>query len=80
MLPMLYIPKNNQILDREFAPPFPEPGNADIWCDVWNVAKGFWRLVGADKRVSKEFQAIARSNLKKLDAQKDLLKLLPQEV
>lgn len=78
MLPMLYIPKNDQIIERELEPPLPGSEDADIWSEVWETAKEFWSTASADKRISSGFRAIAKANLNKLDAQKNLGDLLPQ--
>lgn len=78
MLPMLYIPKNDQIVERVFTPPLPSLGDADIWPEVWEVAKRFWRSACDDHRISRGFRLIAKANLAKLDSQKELGDLLPK--
>ncbi|PCI39157.1 MAG: hypothetical protein COB53_03715 [Elusimicrobia bacterium] len=77
MLPMLYIPKNDQVVKREFIPPLPRSGDADVWVGAWEAAREFWRIVGGDDRISRGFRLIAEDNLRKLDAQKGLGGLLP---
>ncbi|HAH05603.1 MAG TPA: type II toxin-antitoxin system HipA family toxinoxin YjjJ [Elusimicrobia bacterium] len=78
MLPMLYIPRNDQIIERDFVPPLPSPGDSDIWLEVWETARRFWRAVSGDGRVSAGFRAIAGENFAKLDAQEELGRLLPK--
>jgi len=79
MLPMLYMPKNDQLVDREFIPPLPSPRDADIWLKVWHAAREFWRIAGEDDRISPAFRSMARDNLEKLLAQEYLGSLLPRE-
>ncbi|MFC1679589.1 type II toxin-antitoxin system HipA family toxin YjjJ [Elusimicrobiota bacterium] len=77
MLPMLYAPQNDQIIDREFNPPLPKPDDAEIWRSAWAAGCEFWTDVSEDPRVSSSFQEIARANLKHLQSLKELGELLP---
>lgn len=77
MLPMLYAPQNGQIIERNFKPMLPTPGDADIWEDVWSAGKEFWAAVAEDARISPEFQKIAQENLGKFQSLDHLIHLLP---
>lgn len=77
MLPMLYAPQNDQIIERDFSPPLPKPGDADIWRSAWAAGCDFWAKVGRDDRVSSGFREIARANHEQLLSLKGLQDLLP---
>lgn len=77
MLPMLYAPQNDQIIDREFAPPSPGPEDSENWRSAWDAACRFWRRVGSDTRVSSGFRRIAEENSARLRSLKELGDLLP---
>ena len=77
MLPMLYAPQNEQVLEREFSPPPPKPDDAEIWRSAREAGCEFWRAVGDDSRISRGFQEIAEKNLKHLQSIERLGELLP---
>jgi len=77
MLPMLYAPQSEQIVEREFKPPIPSPADEDIWNTCWRAACEFWSKVAKDKRISENFKEIAKVNLKELRALSQLFGLLP---
>jgi hypothetical protein len=77
MLPMLYAPQNEQIIEREFDPSPPRPFDADIWKDAITAAEEFWDQASKDARISQDFQKIAGENLVKIAALKRLQVLLP---
>ncbi|HLB58401.1 MAG TPA: type II toxin-antitoxin system HipA family toxin YjjJ, partial [Gammaproteobacteria bacterium] len=56
MGPMLFMPRNNQIVKREFTPPLPLPENAKTWIAALAAAGEFWRAVLEDKRISAIFK------------------------
>ncbi len=78
MLPMLYAPQNEQIVERSFDPPLPSPANADIWRDVWVAAREFWASVSSNSQISPGFQRLAQTNLKKIQSLEHLQNLLPE--
>ncbi|MBV8803328.1 MAG: type II toxin-antitoxin system HipA family toxin YjjJ [Gammaproteobacteria bacterium] len=78
MCPMLFMPRNNQIIKREFTPRLPLPENAKIWITALATAKEFWNSVLADERISIPFKNIAISCQNKLNELNDLTQLLPR--
>lgn len=77
MLPMLYAPQNNQIIERIFNPPLPNTTDSDIWYDVLKAGMEFWKTVSVDTRISSEFRKIAKVNFEKVESLKSLQNLLP---
>jgi hypothetical protein len=78
MSPMLFMPRNNQIISKEFKPPLPLPDNATLWIAAHTVASEFWDTVSKDDRISDAFKKIAIQCKHKLIALNDLAKLLPK--
>lgn len=70
MLPMLYAPQNEQIIERVFNPPIPKLSDLDIWNDVWMAGKEFWAAVSSDHTISDDFRKIAKSNFEKISSVK----------
>ncbi|MCX7505657.1 type II toxin-antitoxin system HipA family toxin YjjJ [Delftia tsuruhatensis] len=70
MLPMLYMPINGEIVERDFSaqPPRPTAATLAEWPRVQALARRFWRAVAQDARISGEFRSIAESNLDALAA------------
>jgi len=62
MLPMLYAPVRDEVVERTFAPPAPTPAAADQWRSALPVARTFWQTLSEDARVSDEFRNIAAMN------------------
>lgn len=77
MLPMLYAPQNEQLMEQIFDPPMPSPSDFDIWNDAWKASKDFWTEASNNFMISSGFRDIARTNLEKLLSLKDLQDLLP---
>lgn len=77
MLPMLYAPQNEQLVERELNPPLPKPADADIWTNVLAAAKDFWDLASSNDMISSDFRKIAQVNLKKVQSLEHIKKLLP---
>lgn len=78
MGPMLFMPRNNQIVKREFAPSLPLPENAKTWIAALTLAEEFWQAVLEDKRISPIFKDIAMSCKIKIGELKGLANLLPR--
>ncbi|WP_212645188.1 type II toxin-antitoxin system HipA family toxin YjjJ [Delftia sp. PE138] len=70
MLPMLYMPINGEIVERDFSaqPPRPTAATLAEWPCAQALARRFWRAVAQDARISGEFRSIAESNLDALAA------------
>jgi hypothetical protein len=78
MGPMLFMPRNNQIIKRDFTPPLPLPEHAKTWIAALSAAEKFWQAVLADKRISLAFKDIAMSCKNKITELNDLTRLLPR--
>ncbi|MDR0225147.1 MAG: type II toxin-antitoxin system HipA family toxin YjjJ [Burkholderiaceae bacterium] len=65
MLPMLYMPINGEIVEREFSVRQMRPSAATLaeWPQAWDLACRFWQSAAQDPRISPAFRAIARNNL-----------------
>jgi serine/threonine protein kinase HipA of HipAB toxin-antitoxin module len=59
MLPMLFAPQNDQVIERGFAPADPAAETMSVYRRARALAEQFWARVLADARVSEEFRAIA---------------------
>jgi hypothetical protein len=59
MLPMLFAPQNDQIIERAFEPADPAAETMSVYRRARALAEQFWAQVVADARVSEEFHAIA---------------------
>lgn len=77
MLPMLYAPQNDQIVERAFDPPPPGPRDGALWESARKAALSFWEAAGADERLSPEFRTLARDNRGRVDSLGRLTDLLP---
>lgn len=78
MLPMMYAPRNAQIIELNFDPPLPRPLDADIWDRALSAACDFWNRVSTCEEISAGFKSIARVNAEKLEALRNLRDLLPR--
>jgi hypothetical protein len=60
MLPMLYRPREGELVDRAFTPPAPSllPG----WYSALQAAAVFWERAAVDARISEEFHVICEQN------------------
>ena len=63
MLPMLYAPQHEQLIERQLEPPVESPLYGAIFKEVTEAAAAFWRAVSVDQRISAEFREIARKNI-----------------
>ena len=67
MCPMSYAPRANQIVQCHFAPPIQRNRDSALWEKALPLATHFWNEVSTDSRVSREFRAYAKQNLRILD-------------
>lgn len=77
MLPMLYAPAHQQLIERPFAPAPPKAADADVWQEPWRWAMEFWARVSRDTRISDEMRERARGNREQLAGWEALRGLLP---
>lgn len=77
MSPMLFMPRNNQIIKKEFKPIFSFPENPKIWILAHAAACEFWNEVLNDARISNQFKDIALQCKNKIAALTELVKIFP---
>ena len=77
MLPMLFAPREGEIIERPFEPPSPDPADADVWPSAWSAASAYWRRVMGDERITADFRRVARECRDRVDALEPMLDLLP---
>jgi hypothetical protein len=63
MLPMLYAPVQEQIVDWEFQPSPPNADAVEEWRRALPLAVKYWKEISLDKRISEGFKLIAKNNL-----------------
>lgn len=68
MLPMLYKPEHDQIVEREFAPSSPTTNTMQAYGKARALAERYWQRCAQDERISREFRAICASCHDALDA------------
>lgn len=78
MVPMLYAPEHEQIMDRIYDPPLPDGDYGEIWKSAWKTACDFWKKVATHKLMTSSFKMIAKNNLKKLVSTQNILLRLPE--
>ena len=61
VLPMLYVPVENQIVERVFEVSPPKSDAFEEWGRALILARLFWSLVSEDSRVSEYFRKISAS-------------------
>jgi DNA-binding Lrp family transcriptional regulator len=69
MLPMLYAPSNEQLVERPFIPPPPRAATLPVWTEAHALASRYWRELAGDQRVSAKFRQLCASCLAALAAQ-----------
>jgi DNA-binding transcriptional ArsR family regulator len=58
MLPMLFAPQNDQLIERSFEPPDPTVETLAVWSHARELAESYWALLIADTRISSDFRGI----------------------
>lgn len=74
MLPMMYYPRQNQLLDQPFEVSLPLPEETELWSKACELALKFWEKVSDSPDISSDFKAIALANRKVLQKAKMSLK------
>lgn len=67
MLPMMYAPQQNQLIERPFDPAPPKVSELSAWNTALAAARDFWVYVQKSSQVSKEFKSLTSSHASKLD-------------
>ncbi len=58
MLPMMYAPQQNQLVDRLFTPSPPKPSELNVWKAARDAARAFWAAVQKEKAISMAFRKL----------------------
>ena len=66
MLPMRYAPVNNELPQRHYEAPIPEPGKEGTWIRAGERAIEYWQAVAKKSRVSRPFRLVAAENAAKI--------------
>jgi hypothetical protein len=68
MLPMLFAPTNDQIVERTFEVPGPTAETLSAWPRARSLAEGYWEKICAGDRITDEFRALGQRALASLQA------------
>lgn len=79
MLPMLYAPRQNQLVDVTFTPPPPQLSYASVWNEALAAARDFWTHVQSHPLISEGFKRMTAENEGKLSRLSVLGTLLPRD-
>jgi hypothetical protein len=58
MLPMLFAPQDDQLVERDFAPPPPTAATVSVHDEALELARRYWRALCEDQRISSGFRQI----------------------
>lgn len=58
MLPMLFAPQNEQLVERSYEPAPPTAASLPAWPRARALAEEYWRLLGREPRLSEDFRQI----------------------
>ena len=67
MLPMLFAPAIDQIVERKFDLPHPTSDTLSVWPRAWDLARAYWKMICAEDRLSDDFRLIGRRVLTLFD-------------
>jgi hypothetical protein len=67
MLPMMYYPRQNQLIDRDFYPSPPKMDEVVLWKKACKMALQFWGEVSMHPEISSNFRALAKENQRILE-------------
>jgi hypothetical protein len=68
MLPMLYAPQNDQIVEQRFEPPDRKAAWLSVWARARTLAEAYWQKLSVEERISADFRALCRESLATLKA------------
>lgn len=63
MLPMLYAPENDQLVDRQFEPPMVRAAWLSVWPEARALAEAYWQRLVEETAVSAEFRQLCARSL-----------------
>ncbi|QQR79984.1 MAG: type II toxin-antitoxin system HipA family toxin YjjJ [Deltaproteobacteria bacterium] len=67
MLPMMYAPQQNQLVERPFDPVHPKVSELPVWERALAAVLDFWTKVQTDPEISKGFKKLTALNTEKLN-------------
>jgi hypothetical protein len=68
MLPMLFAPDHDQLVDRIYTPADPTSNTLQVWGHARALAEDYWRTLANEVRVGREFREISRACLRTLES------------
>jgi hypothetical protein len=68
MLPMLFAPEHEQIVQRIFVPPDPTSETLTVYARARGLAEEYWQRLASDKRITENFRRICAACLQTLNA------------
>lgn len=68
MLPMLFAPRDGQLIARQFEPPAPTAAWLSVWPQAHTLAQNYWQRLINEPRLSTEFRDISAQCLGALQA------------
>lgn len=66
MLPMLFAPQHEQLIERTYEPALPTAASLSVWNHARILAVAYWELLAADTRLSEPFRALCARCLETL--------------
>jgi hypothetical protein len=58
MLPMLFAPQHEQLIERTYEPVPPTAASLSVWDRARALAGEYWELLAGDARLSESFRAL----------------------
>lgn len=68
MLPMLFAPQHEQILERPYEPAPPAPASLSAWEQARSLAEQYWAVLADDPRLTEPFRSLCGRCLETLQA------------
>ncbi|HEY5955326.1 MAG TPA: type II toxin-antitoxin system HipA family toxin YjjJ [Polyangiaceae bacterium] len=78
MLPMLYMPQQGHILDRQLTVSAPSAQHFGVWREARDAAEQYYADVAKHPLISRDFSAIAERNARTLNGARSLAARLPE--
>ena len=68
MLPMLFAPQHEQIIERRYVPPAPTAALLPVWSQARTMAERYWTVLADDAGLSDSFRQLCAQSLQRLRA------------
>jgi hypothetical protein len=59
MLPMLFAPQSDQIVERQYEPAYPTAASLSLWPHARALAEAYWELLTQEPSLSREFRELS---------------------